>query len=472
MLPTLTLLAQLSWSPLRPVQPEAQAPHEGEVEGGEGNVAPVEVPVEPKDEAGTWRHLLRADATAGWTSNARQITSEDGKSVFVNPAIQAGLQLTGSAAQQRAGGGSVQVAASALVLQNFALDGAVPANEGSGALRVQYTHPFTARSQGIFAVGGTIGTLAARRATDPRMAAIDPTSVNRTYASTALETAWLHALTATTRIGTGLSTTALFTVDDQDQSLAGDQSLRHRGLDQLLVNAEFGVEHDLTVRLRAEGLVRLLHAEQPFVLDLSTGTPRNVGPFRTDAATVLAGAAYDITEHFQADARAGASVSRALPDDPDQTPNLDPAALVRASYDDQRRRVSMAASYQYAAAVPRLGAGPTAGLLLSAYGLPYDQGGWRQLNLLAMAAVDQSDSRTTASSSLRVRNASATAALRWSIDRRFGVIGGVDVRASRFAGTGLVPADFDRTLVFVGISYVETNARDERTLIPFGDLPL
>ena len=58
------------------------------------------------------------------------------------------------------------------------------------------------------------------------------------------------------------------------------------------------------------------------------------------------------------------------------------------------------------------------------------------------------------------------------MDRRFGVIGGVDVRASRFAGTGLVPADFDRTLVFVGLSYVKTNARDERTLIPFGDLPL
>ena len=51
-------------------------------------------------------------------------------------------------------------------------------------------------------------------------------------------------------------------------------------------------------------------------------------------------------------------------------------------------------------------------------------------------------------------------------------LGGVDVRLSRFTGSGLVPADYDRTLVFVGVSYVESNARDERTLIPFGDMPL
>ena len=68
--------------------------------------------------------------------------------------------------------------------------------------------------------------------------------------------------------------------------------------------------------------------------------------------------------------------------------------------------------------------------------------------------------------------AQPAAAARWSVGAHFGVIGGVDVRLSRFAGSGLVPADYDRTLVFVGVSYVESNARDERTLIPFGDMPL
>jgi hypothetical protein len=139
--------------------------------------------LEPRDDAGSWRRLLRVDATAGWTSNARQIASEDGSTVFVNPALVAGLQLIGSASQLRPGGGGVQLDASALVLQNVELGGAVPANEGSGAVRAQYTHPFDARSQGIVALGASLGTLNARRATDPRMAAIDPTSVNRTYAS-------------------------------------------------------------------------------------------------------------------------------------------------------------------------------------------------------------------------------------------------------------------------------------------------
>ena len=469
MAPTLALLAQLSWSPLRPAPAEPPPHAVVEEPGSEDSAAAA---LEPRDDAGSWRRLVRVDATAGWTSNARQIASEDGSTVFVNPALVAGLQLTGSASQLRPGGGGVQLDASALVLQNVELGGAVPANEGSGALRAQYTHPFDARSQGIAALGASLGTLNARRATDPRMAAIDPTSVNRTYASSSLELAWLHALSAATRMGAGLTTTGLFTLSDSDVSLPDGQSLRHRGLDQLLLTGEVALERDLSARLRAEGLVRLLHAEQPYVLDLSTGVARNVGPFRTDAATLLAGAGYDAGNHWQGDARAGFTVARALPDDPDQTPFFEPAALVRGAFDDERRRVTLTAAYQYAAAIPRLGAGPTASLTATAYGLPYDGGPWRALNLLATASVDQSVARTTVASSLHVRNAAAAAAARWSFGTHFGVIGGVDLRLSRFSGSGLVPADYDRTLVFVGVSYLESNARDERTLIPFGDMPL
>lgn len=465
------LVAQLSWTPMRPASPSRAPPPAGEHARAEGDSETPAV-VEPRDDEGAWRRVLRADSTAGWTSNALQIASEDGQSVFANRALVGALQLTGQMTQQRGAGGSLQLDMSALVLRNIAMDGAVPPSEGSGSIRAQHMQFLSPRTQGIVAIGGSIGTLNARRATDPRMAAIDPTSVDRTYASSALEIAWLYALAPETRIGLGGTVTGLFTLHDQDVSLGAGQTLRHRGLDQLLVNAELGLDRDVSQRLRAEGLLRVLHVEQPFVLDLSTGVPKNIGPFRTQVLTGLLGAGYVFSERLQGDARVGISAATPLPDDLDKTPYVEPAALLRGAYDDERRRVSILVSYQYSAAIPRLGAGPSLTILATAFGIPYDHGVWRALNLLATGSVDRTIARTGAASSLEVRTASVSCAARYSLGRNLGILAGADVRAARFDGRGMVPAPYDRTLIFFGISWFESNGRDERTLMPFGDMPL
>lgn len=471
------LLAQLSWTPPRPAN-RAPPPAQGEVvvgPDGEPLVVPVaSTPQELADaaEAGAWRRVVRVDATGGLNSNARQIASQDGRNVFPNAALVGTLQLQTSLVRLERNGGSWRIDAGGLVMHNVALDAAVPPNEGSGSMRAQYTHPFSTRSELIVAAGASMGTLAARRATDPRMAAIDPTSLDRTYATTSLELGWLRALGPRTQMGVGLTGTGLFTLADQDESLGPTLTVRHRGLDQGTFTAEFGVDHELTARLKGEGLLRLLHAEQPFALDVSTGTPVNVGPLRTQVATLLGGVGYELDDRFQGDARVGFSAASAPPGDPDKTVVLEPAATVRGAYDDTRRRVAVLASYQYDAAIPRFGSGPTLRAQVYAYGIPVDQSAWRPLQFLFAASADRSLTRTLFSSRLETRTASGTLALRYGLGPQWGIVGGVDLRASRFEGDGLVPPAFTRTLVFLGASWFETNGRDERTLVPFGDMPL
>ncbi len=476
-LAALFLPAQLSWTPPRPVSRES-APAQGEVvvgPDGQPLVVPGTTDVhEAPDagEAGAWRRVVRVDATAGWNSNARQIASQDGRNVFPNAALVGTLQLQTSFVRLERGGGFWRLDAGGLVMQNVALDAAVPPNEGSGSVRAQYMHPIAPRSEVVAALGASVGTLAARRASDPRMAAIDPTSLDRTYATTSLELGWIRALGPRTQLGLGVTGTALFTIADQDESLGPTLTLRHRGLDQGTFTGEIGVDHELTARLKAEGLLRVLYADQPFALDVSTGTPVNIGPLRTQVATVLGGVGYEASERLQGDMRVGFSAASPPPGDPDPTPVLEPAATVRAAYDDTRRRVALLASYQYEAAIPRFGSGPTLRTQLLAYGIPVDQGPWRPLQVLFAATADRSMTRTLFSSRLESRTASGTLALRYGLGPNWGVVGGVDLRASRFEGEGLVPAPFTRTLVFLGASWFETNGRDERTLVPFADTPL
>jgi len=171
--------------------------------------------------------------------------------------------------------------------------------------------------------------------------------------------------------------------------------------------------------------------------------------------------------------RRGAGVSLATPvyGDPDRTPYVEPSAMARASYDDRTKRIAAVFSYQYDAALPRLGSGPTFRGQLTAFGIPYDHGAWRELNVFASASGERSVTRTIYSSELETKSLAATAAARWGFGPHWGVLAGLDVRSARFDGEALVPVPFDRTLVFVGASWFETNGRDERTLVPFGDLP-
>lgn len=475
-LASLVLPAQLSWTPPRPVTREPPPPQGELVVGPEGQavVAPSAAEVHESPDAGevgAWRRVVRVDATAGWNSNARQIASQDGRNVFPNAALVGTLQLQASLVRLDRTGGAWRLDAGGLVMQNVALDAAIPPNEGSGSLRAQYTHMFAPRSEGIVAAGASMGTLAARRATDPRMAAIDPTSLDRTYATTSLELGWIRAVGPRTQFGVGVTATGLFTLADQDESLGPSLTVRHRGLDQGTFTGELGVDHEVTARLKAEGLLRLIHAEQPFALDVSTGTPVNIGPLRTQVATVLGGVGYEASERVQGDMRLGFSAASAPPGDPDRTTVLEPAATVRAAYDDTRRRVALLATYQYEAAIPRFGSGPTLRAQLFAYGVPIDQGAWRPLQFLVAASADRSMTRTLFSSRLETRTAAGTLALRYGFGPHWGLVGGVDLRASRFEGDGLVPAPFTRTLAFVGASWFETNGRDDRALVPFGDLP-
>lgn len=465
------LPAQLSWTPPRTSVREAPVVQGEVVADAEGSASALPVAPEAGD-VGAWRRVVRVDATAGWNSNARQFASEDGRNVFPNAALVGTLQLQSSLVRLDRNGGSWRVDLGGLVMQNVALDSAVPPNEGSGNVRAQYTHLFAPRSEGIVAASASMGTLAARRATDPRMAAIDPTSLDRTYATTSLELGWLRALGPRTQFGAGVTSTALFTVADQDEGLGTTLTLRHRGLDQATFTGELGVDHELTARAKAEGLLRLLHVEQPFAVDVSSGRALNIGPLRTEVATLLGGVGYEASERVQGDVRLGISAASAPPGDPDGTVVVEPAATLRGAYDDTRRRVATIVSYQYDAAIPRFGSGPTLRAQLHAYGVPIDQGAWRSLQLLCMASADRSVTRTLFSSRLETRTASGTVAARYGFGPNWGVIGGVDLRASRFEGDGLVPAPFTRTLLFVGASWFETNGRDERTLVPFAEAPL
>jgi hypothetical protein len=470
----LVLVAQLTWSPLRP--PRAPAPpreEEAAQSGSGGAAAAVATPeaVAEAQDAGGWRRVLRADATAGWNSNARQIASEDGRSVFPNAAMLGALQLQGSLARVGRDGGTLRFDGSALYLRNLALDAAAPPNDGSANLRAQYGAPLSARAEGAVAVSGGIGSLAARRASDPRMAAIDPSSADRTYANAALEASWLYALAPSTQLGVGATLAGIFTVKDEDVALGSGRTLRHRGLDLATITAEAGVAHELSPRWTVEALVRHLRAEAPFAIDLSTGAARNVGPLTTDVSTALVGAAHEFDEHVHADVRAGISLATPVFDDPDRTPYVEPAALARASYDDPRRRVTATVGYQYDAAIPRLGAGPTLRGQILAFGLPYDQGAWRPLNVLFSARAERSETRTALTSALVTSTAGVTASARYGFGAHWGLLAGVDMLGTRFEGRGLVPADYARTLVFVGASWFETNGRDSRTLVPFGDTP-
>jgi hypothetical protein len=471
----LVLLAQLTWSPLRP--PRAPAPPPGEVDAARGDeVATAAEGASPEaiadaQDAGGWRRVVRADATAGWSSNARQIASEDGRTVFPNAALLGAVQLQGSLTKVARDGGTLRFDGSALYLRNLALDAAVPPNDGSANLRVQYGAPLTARSEGAIAASGGIGSLAARRASDPRMAAIDPSSADRTYANAALEAAWLHALTPSTRFGVGATLAGIFTVKDEDVALGTGRTLRHRGLDLATISGEAGVTHELSLRWSVEGLVRHLHAEAPFAIDLSTGTARNVGPLTTDVTTGLVGAAHELSERVHADVRAGVSLATPVFDDPDRTPYVEPAALARASYDDPRRRLTASVGYQYDAAIPRLGAGPTLRGQILGFGVPYEHDAWRPLNVLVSARAERSETRTALTSALVTTTAGATLAVRYGFGRHWGAVAGLDLLRTRFEGRGLVPANYERTLVFIGASWFDTNGRDERTLVPFGDMP-
>jgi hypothetical protein len=465
------IVAQLTWSPLGPARAPASPRDEASVPGASAEASASPEALAEAADAGGWRRVLRADATAGWNSNARQIASEDGRAVFPNAALLGALQIQGSLARVARDGGALRVDGSALYLRNLALDAAAPPNDGAANLRAQYGAPLSARAEGALALSGGIGSLAARRASDPRMAAIDPSSADRTYANAALEASWLYALAPSTQIGVGATLAGIFTVKDEDVALGSGLTLRHRGLDLATITAEAGVAHEVRPRWTVEGLVRHLRAEAPFAIDLSTGSARNVGPLTTDVTTALLGAAHAFSERVHADVRAGVSIATPVFDDPDRTPYVEPAALARAAYDDPRRRVTATVGYQYDAAIPRLGAGPTLRGQILGFGVPYDSGAWRPLNVLVSARAERSETRTALTSALVTQTAGATLALRYGLGAHWGALAGVDMLGTRFEGRGLVPADYARTLVFVGASWFETNGRDARTLVPFGDTP-
>lgn len=314
---------------------------------------------------------------------------------------------------------------------------------------------------------GAVTSFNAAHVTDGTMFAFDPTQLRSTYWIDDGNVTITHLLSPNWRVSQSLGVGVSGTLHSAATQLAGGPLVEHRGLDYVTPYAETDVTHDFTARTSGDLMLLYQYSYNLYVYDFTQNPPKNIGPDKQAAITLLAGTTYRFSDDFAAVVRGGLVLASAPPRDIDQRPELSPAAMGEAYYTRPSFELVAAGGYSWGTVNPRLGSGPTASASALAIGTPSRVGPWKNFAIVGNAQISYSTLLTGVGQSTKLGLYAGGIDARYALNRWLGVVVGYNVRQATFdAGSSYQPP-FLQQIFFMGLSGYWATDRDTLPLTTF-----
>jgi hypothetical protein len=424
------------------------------------NLGPVglRVPLTDPDgrpiETGGVDYILHGIVIEGYNTNVVQSQEVIGGPVTRHPAMFTGIELTGTRRSWITEEDPVEVTLQFRGQHYVSIDGFEQPADGTvlaSAAGTYGVHP-----RGVFSarVFGTISTLNGSRLSDGPLFQVSPGTLQRTFTIFGARTNFDWAFSEGWRTRYGADVTASTTLHDQPFE-TGDPPRRfrveHRGLDFVQPGFDATVLRDFDWRNTGFATLRYSPLITTFLVDFTQQPPEFNGSATIHTGELVGGLTHQFSEPLHTTTSIGAVVATPPPADPDRRWIISPRVGQELAYVKPLWSLGANVGYTYGSFNPRLGFGPTITANLLFQGQPWHRGNLSRITILGNVGTARAAFRADADTLSRLTFIVGGAQVRYAVTDLIGIIGGYDLRFTKFEGFGASP-DFVRHVFFLGVS--------------------